>query len=250
MPTTSFDKDSIKASIIGKLQRYNGRTIEEASNGQIYRALASTVRDQIMQKWMISREERKTNNNKRLFYLSVEFLMGRSLYTNILNLVSLDAYKQALDELHIDVDKVLQEEPEPALGNGGLGRLAACYLDSMTTLDIPATGYSICYELGIFKQKIVEGQQVELPDDWKGVGSAWLLPKPDEAQAVHFGGTLREFWHDGHLHIVNENSTTVLAVPCDMVVAGYDTTTSTRSGCGTPGPPALWIWPCFPAANI
>ena len=92
----------------------------------------------------------------------------------------------------------------------------------MTTLDIPATGYSICYELGIFKQKIVEGQQVELPDDWKGVGSAWLLPKPDEAQAVHFGGTLREFWHDGHLHIVNENSTTVLAVPCDMVVAGYD----------------------------
>ena len=129
MPTTSFDKDSIKASIIGKLQRYNGRTIEEASNGQIYRALASTVRDQIMQKWMISREERKTNNNKRLFYLSVEFLMGRSLYTNILNLVSLDAYKQALDELHIDVDKVLQEEPEPALGNGGLGRLAACFMD-------------------------------------------------------------------------------------------------------------------------
>ena len=104
MPTTSFDKDSIKASIIGKLQRYNGRTIEEASNGQIYRALASTVRDQIMQKWMISREERKTNNNKRLFYLSVEFLMGRSLYTNILNLVSLDAYKQALDELHIKMN--------------------------------------------------------------------------------------------------------------------------------------------------
>ena len=134
MPTTSFDKDSIKASIIGKLQRYNGRTIEEASNGQIYRALASTVRDQIMQKWMISREERKTNNNKRLFYLSVEFLMGRSLYTNILNLVSLDAYKQALDELHIDVDKVLQEEPEPALGNGGLGRLAACFMDSLASL--------------------------------------------------------------------------------------------------------------------
>ena len=137
MPTTSFDKDSIKASIIGKLQRYNGRTIEEASNGQIYRALASTVRDQIMQKWMISREERKTNNNKRLFYLSVEFLMGRSLYTNILNLVSLDAYKQALDELHIDVDKVLQEEPEPALGNGGLGRLAACFMDSLASLDLP-----------------------------------------------------------------------------------------------------------------
>ncbi len=93
----------------------------------------------------------------------------------------------------------------------------------MTTLEIPATGYSICYELGIFKQKIVEGQQVELPDDWKGVGSAWLLPKPDEAQIVRFGGTLREFWQDGHLHIVNENATAVQAVPCDMVVAGYST---------------------------
>ena len=223
MPTTSFDKDSIKASIIGKLQRYNGRTIEEASNGQIYRALASTLRDQIMQKWMISREERKTNNNKRLFYLSVEFLMGRSLYTNILNLVSLDAYKQALDELHIDVDKVLQEEPEPALGNGGLGRLAACYLDSMTTLEIPATGYSICYELGLFKQKIVEGQQVELPDDWKPLGDAWLLPKPQETEEVHFGGTVRTRWDNGHLMVVHEDYTRVLAVPCDMEIAGYDT---------------------------
>ena len=173
MPTTSFDKDSIKASIIGKLQRYNGRTIEEASNGQIYRALASTVRDQIMQKWMISREERKTNNNKRLFYLSVEFLMGRSLYTNILNLVSLDAYKQALDELHIDVDKVLQEEPEPALGNGGLGRLAACFMDSLASLDLPAMGCSIRYEYGLFRQKIVDGQQVELPDYWLGNGNVW-----------------------------------------------------------------------------
>lgn len=116
MPTTSFDKESIKQSIIGKLQRYNGRTIQEASNQQIYRALASTVRDQIMQKWMISREERKTNKSKRLYYLSVEFLMGRSLYCNILNLVSTDAYKQALAELNIDLDAVLKEEPEPALG--------------------------------------------------------------------------------------------------------------------------------------
>ena len=140
MPTTSFDKESIKASIIGKLQRYNGRTIQEASNAQIYRALASTVRDQIMQKWMISREERKRNNTKRLYYLSVEFLMGRSLYTNILNLVSTDEYKAAIDELGIDIDAVLKEEPEPALGNGGLGRLAACFMDSLASLDLPAMG--------------------------------------------------------------------------------------------------------------
>ena len=225
MPTTSFDKDSIKASIIGKLQRYNGRTIEEASNGQIYRALASTVRDQIMQKWMISREERKTNNNKRLFYLSVEFLMGRSLYTNILNLVSLDAYKQALDELHIDVDKVLQEEPEPALGNGGLGRLAACVMDSLASLDLPAMGCSIRYEYGLFRQKIVDGQQVELPDYWLGNGNVWEMPVMEDACEVHF---------NGHVEMGNENGRTVFrhvgyntveAVPYDMPLVGYDTST-------------------------
>ena len=225
MPTTSFDKDSIKASIIGKLQRYNGRTIEEASNGQIYRALASTVRDQIMQKWMISLEERKTNNNKRLFYLSVEFLMGRSLYTNILNLVSLDAYKQALDELHIDVDKVLQEEPEPALGNGGLGRLAACFMDSLASLDLPAMGCSIRYEYGLFRQKIVDGQQVELPDYWLGNGNVWEMPVMEDACEVHF---------NGHVEMGNENGRTVFrhvgyntveAVPYDMPLVGYDTST-------------------------
>lgn len=225
MPTTSFDKDSIKASIIGKLLRYNGRTIEEASNGQIYRALASTVRDQIMQKWMISREERKTNNNKRLFYLSVEFLMGRSLYTNILNLVSLDAYKQALDELHIDVDKVLQEEPEPALGNGGLGRLAACFMDSLASLDLPAMGCSIRYEYGLFRQKIVDGQQVELPDYWLGNGNVWEMPVMEDACEVHF---------NGHVEMGNENGRTVFrhvgyntveAVPYDMPLVGYDTST-------------------------
>ena len=225
MPTTSFDKDSIKASIIGKLQRYNGRTIEEASNGQIYRALASTVRDQIMQKWMISREERKTNNNKRLFYLSVEFLMGRSLYTNILNLVSLDAYKQALDELHIDVDKALQEEPEPALGNGGLGRLAACFMDSLASLDLPAMGCSIRYEYGLFRQKIVDGQQVELPDYWLGNGNVWEMPVMEDACEVHF---------NGHVEMGNENGRTVFrhvgyntveAVPYDMPLVGYDTST-------------------------
>lgn len=225
MPTTSFDKDSIKASIIGKLQRYNGRTIEEASNGQIYRALASTVRDQIMQKWMISREERKTNNNKRLFYLSVEFLMGRSLYTNILNLVSLDAYKQALDELHIDVDKVLQEEPEPALGNGGLGRLAACFMDSLASLDLPAMGCSIRYEYGLFRQKIVDGQQVELPDYWLGNGNVWEMPVMEDACEVHFNGHVEMGNENGRTVFRHVGYSTVEAVPYDMPLVGYDTST-------------------------
>ncbi len=178
-----------------------------------------------MQKWMISREERKTINNKRLFYLSVEFLMGRSLYTNILNLVSLDAYKQALDELHIDVDKVLQEEPEPALGNGGLGRLAACFMDSLASLDLPAMGCSIRYEYGLFRQKIVDGQQVELPDYWLGNGNVWEMPVMEDACEVHF---------NGHVEMGNENGRTVFrhvgyntveAVPYDMPLVGYDTST-------------------------
>ena len=225
MPTTSFDKESIKQSIIGKLQRYNGRTIQEASNQQIYRALASTVRDQIMQKWMISREERKTNKSKRLYYLSVEFLMGRSLYCNILNLVSTDAYKQALAELNIDLDAVLKEEPEPALGNGGLGRLAACFMDSLASLDLPTMGCTIRYEYGLFRQKIIEGQQVELPDYWLGNGNVWEMPVMEDACEVHF---------NGHVEMGNENGRTVFrhvgyntveAVPYDMPLVGYDTST-------------------------
>ncbi len=225
MPTTSFDKDSIKASIIGKLQRYNGRTIEEASNGQIYRALASTVRDQIMQKWMVSREERKTNNSKRLFYLSVEFLMGRSLYTNVLNLVSLDAYKQALEELHIDVDNVLREEPEPALGNGGLGRLAACFMDSLASLDLPSMGCSIRYEYGLFRQKIVDGQQVELPDYWLGNGNVWEMPVMEDACEVHFNGSVEMVNENGRTTFRHVGYNTVEAVPYDMPLVGYDTST-------------------------
>ena len=225
MPTTSFDKESIKQSIIGKLQRYNGRTIQEASNQQIYRALASTVRDQIMQKWMISREERKTNKSKRLYYLSVEFLMGRSLYCNILNLVSTDAYKQALAELNIDLDAVLKEEPEPALGNGGLGRLAACFMDSLASLDLPTMGCTIRYEYGLFRQKIIDGQQVELPDYWLGNGNVWEMPVMEDACEVHFNGHVDMEERDGRMTFVHKDYHTVEAIPYDMPIVGYDTAT-------------------------
>ncbi len=225
MPTTTFDKESIKASIIGKLQRYNGRTIQEASPQQIYRALASTVRDQIMQKWMISREERKTNNNKRLYYLSVEFLMGRSLYTNILNLVSTGEYKAAINELGIDLDTVLREEPEPALGNGGLGRLAACFMDSLASLDLPAMGCSIRYEYGLFRQKIIDGQQVELPDYWLGNGNVWEMPVMEDTCEVHFGGHVEVVQENGRMAFRHVGYNTVEAVPYDMPLVGYDTAT-------------------------
>ncbi len=225
MPTKSFDKESIKASIIGKLQRYNGRTIAEASNAQIYRALASTVRDQIMQKWMISREERKSHNNKRLYYLSVEFLMGRSLYTNILNLCATEEYKAALNELNIDIDAVLKEEPEPALGNGGLGRLAACFMDSLASLDLPAMGCSIRYEYGLFRQKIVDGQQVELPDYWLGNGNVWEMPVMEDACEVHFNGHVEMTEEQGRMVFKHVGYNTVEAVPYDMPLVGYDTAT-------------------------
>ena len=160
MPATKFDKESIKNTIVGKIQRYNGLTIEEASKAQIYRAVASTVRDQIMQKMIASREAWRKQKGKSLYYLSVEFLMGRSMYCNMLNLLSTKEYTQALKELGIDIKDILKEEPEPGLGNGGLGRLAACFLDSLSRLDLPAMGCTIRYEYGLFRQKIVDGQQV------------------------------------------------------------------------------------------
>ena len=225
MPTTSFDKESIKASIIGKLQRYNGRTIQEATQQQIYKALATTVRDQIMQKYLISREERKVNKNKRLYYLSVEFLMGRSMYCNMLNLVSTDVYREALSELGIDIDAILQEEPEPGLGNGGLGRLAACFLDSLSSLDLPAMGCTIRYEYGLFRQKIVDGQQVELPDSWLDNGNSWEMAVMDDACEVHFNGHVDAVEVDGVTKYIHRDYNTVEAVPYDMPIVGYDTAT-------------------------
>ena len=225
MPTTSFDKESIKASIVGKLQRYNGRTIQEASQQQIYKAVASTVRDQIMQKYLIAREERKATKSKRLYYLSVEFLMGRSMYCNMLNLVSTDVYREALSELGINMDDVLKEEPEPGLGNGGLGRLAACFLDSLSSLDLPAMGCTIRYEYGLFRQKIVDGQQVELPDSWLDNGNTWEMAVMDDACEVHFGGHVDTVEEDGVTRFIHRDYNTVEAVPYDMPIVGYDTTT-------------------------
>ena len=135
MPAESFDKGSIKQSILGKLQRYNGKTIEEASPSQIYHAVASTVRDQIMQRWIKYREQDKDYTGKRLYYMSIEFLVGRSLYNNVLNLCSTEVYTQALTELGVSWQEIMPSEPEPGLGNGGLGRLAACFLDSLSPLD-------------------------------------------------------------------------------------------------------------------
>ena len=225
MPTTKFDKESIKQSIVGKLQRYNGKTLEDATDHQIYYAIASTVRDQIMQKWTEYREKDKNYRGKRLYYLSVEFLTGRSLMCNALNLCSTDAYMDAMKELGIDWRKIVKEEPEPGLGNGGLGRLAACFMDSLASLDIPAMGCTIRYELGLFRQTLIDGQQVEMPDTGLEHGNVWEVAAPEDACEVHYGGWLEETQRDGKLVFVHHDYNTVIAVPYDMPVAGYDTDT-------------------------
>lgn len=223
MPATKFDVDSIKQSIIGKLQRYYGVTVDNASMQQLYKATASTVRDQIMQKWMVSREKRASEQGKRLYYLSVEFLMGRSLNCNLINLCSQANYRQALEELHIDPMKLLTEEPEPALGNGGLGRLAACFLDSLASLNIPSMGCTIRYEYGLFRQKIVDGQQVEMPDTWLQNGNVWEIVAAEDICQVQFGGNVIETEENGRRTFALENAYTIDAVPYDMPVVGYDT---------------------------
>ena len=218
-----FTKNSMKQAISDKLSLNFGCTVEEATDANMMKACAMVLRDQMSIQAVETRRKVRKKQLKQVHYMSLEFLMGRSLMKNAYNLGVLQPMREAVEEMGFKPAHIFDMEPDAGLGNGGLGRLAACYLDSLTTLEIPACGYSICYELGIFKQKIVDGQQMELPDNWKDQGDAWLIPRPDEVEEVHFGGTLREFWDGDRLHVVNEDYTKVLAVPCDMSIAGYDT---------------------------
>ncbi len=218
-----FTKESMKRAIGEKLRLNFGCTEEEATEANMMKACAMVLRDRMSTQYVESRSAVRKKQLRRVHYMSMEFLMGRSLMKNAYNLGVLEPMKEAIADMGFKPARIFDMEPDAGLGNGGLGRLAACYLDSLTTLEIPARGYSICYELGLFRQKIVDGQQIELPDNWRDQSDAWLIPKPDEVEEVHFGGTLREFWDGDHLHIVNENYTRVLAIPCDMTIAGYDT---------------------------
>ena len=237
---TPFTAKSLEEALTAKLMLNFGKAPDEASDEEMMKASALVLRDVMAIRGVEAVKETRRYRKKQVHYLSLEFLIGRSLMKNAYNLDVLPQLKEALENLGFKASDIFEVEPDAGLGNGGLGRLAACYLDSMTTLDIPATGYSICYELGIFKQKIVEGQQVELPDNWMELGSAWLLPKPEEAQEVLFGGQIRQFWDNGRLHIVQENCNKVLAVPCDMVVAGY----------GTKNVNTLRLWDARPVKSV
>ena len=221
--TSIHNVNNMKKALRDKLKLSYGCSVEEASEAQMMRAAALVLREIMADREISTKRATREHQARQVHYLSMEFLMGRSLMKNAYNLGLGETLTKALDELGFRAADVFEAEPDAALGNGGLGRLAACYLDSLSTLEIPATGYSICYELGIFRQRIVDGEQVELPDNWKELGSAWLVTKPQETETVLFGGTLRRFVDNGRLHVVNEGATPVLAVPCDMEIAGFKT---------------------------
>ncbi len=202
---------------------YDFRTpAAEATHTQIYKALSKMVVNHLKEKRHEYMVDSNSKGRKQTYYISMEFLMGRSLKTNLYNLGMQDEVAKALKKMDVKIESIYEEEPDAGLGNGGLGRLAACYLDGLATCAYPATGYSILYEYGIFKQRIMDGWQTELPDEWLPGGKVWLVPVPDQAIEVHFDGEINEKW-DENYHCVNHvNYTTVNAVPYDMYVSGYD----------------------------
>ncbi len=211
----------IKHAIIEKLKRDYGRTLENASDEEMFQAVALSVRDMILDRFVKADQMLEEKQMKRLYYLSAEYLMGRALVNNMISLEVLDDYKAVMEEIGYPFEKLEQEEFEAGLGNGGLGRLAACFLDSLSTLNLPVVGHGIRYEYGIFRQRIVNGEQVEEPDDWTQKGDVWEIERREEQVEVHFEGTVDEHWTDGGLTVVQKNYQTVLAVPYDMTVLGY-----------------------------
>lgn len=218
----NINKKTIVKEIDRKLKLNFGIERSEATSTQIFKACALMLRDMMSGRRVHTGEKHK--DTRQVHYLSLEFLIGRSLEKNAFNLGILGELTEALGSMGYNASDIFEEEPDAGLGNGGLGRLAACYLESMTTLDMAATGYSICYELGIFRQKIVDGEQVEVADDWLVKGESWLMPKIDETVEIHFGGKIDAGWDESGNHYVNHHGyTTVLAVPKDILIAGYDT---------------------------
>ena len=222
MENLALNKAQVKENIEIKLSRYFGCTPEEASRDQMYKAVAMTIRDMLSSKRNDFKHEVNRTGSKRVYYMSMEFLLGRSLKTNLGNLGLSKAYGEALKDYGVELDDLFECEPDAGLGNGGLGRLAACFMDSLASLDYPATGFSICYEYGFFKQMIVDGIQVELPDIWLPGGEVWLVPRTDRIYHVKMGGHVREEWRDGHLEVMYDDAEEIEAVPYDMMISGAD----------------------------
>ncbi len=215
-------QQKIKDEIIGKLNRHYGRTLDDATKEHIYKATALTVRDRMMEKWTAYRRQQRTAQRKELFYLSFEFLMGRSLGNNLLNAGLTEDYDKVLRSMGCSLEEISSQERDAGLGNGGLGRLAACFLDSLATLEYPAFGCSIRYEYGLFKQLIVDGEQVETPDNWLEDGSVWEIARPEEQVTVRFGGKVNTEMTDRGMKVSYSDTTDVIGIPYDVPVIGYN----------------------------
>ena len=214
-----ISRDEVRSAIEDKLCARFAVTSKEATDAQIFQATAIVIRE-IMSRLLSAEDPRHAT--KEVHYMSMEFLMGRSLMKNAFNLGISDAVSGALEDMGRNASDIFEEEPDAGLGNGGLGRLAACYMDSMTTLGLEATGYSICYELGIFRQKFVDGRQTEVADDWRTAAESWLIPRYEDAVEVRFGGQVSPHWDSfGHYSAEYTGYTAVIAVPRDMLIAGY-----------------------------
>ena len=205
-----------------KLTSEYGVELNVASNQQIYRSLALICRQMMSENHKKFQSKAIGTGTKQVYYLCMEFLMGRSLKMSLFNLGLDEVAKKALADADINLDSIFEEEPDAGLGNGGLGRLAACYLDGMATTGICGTGYSILYEYGIFKQKIVDGWQQERADTWLPGGQVWLKSHPDQAVEIRFDGEIHENWDNGFHYIQHTNYNSVMAIPSDMYVQGYD----------------------------
>ncbi len=219
-----FDKQVFKREVTENVKTLFRKTIEEATPQQLYQAVSYVVKEAIIDDWIATQETYEKEDPKVVYYMSMEFLMGRALGNNLINMTAYKEVKEALDELGIDLNLLEDQEPDPALGNGGLGRLAACFLDSLATLGYAAYGCGIRYRYGMFKQKIENGYQVEEPDNWLKDGNPFELRRPEYAKEVRFGGNIRVEYDDktGKTHFVQENYESVLAIPYDYPIVGYD----------------------------
>lgn len=217
----SFDKELFKRSVEYNVRTMYRRDMEDATEQQVFQAASYALKDQIIDAWMRTQKEFDEQNPKTLYYMSMEFLMGRAFGNDAINLGAYDKIAEALNEMGFDVNKIEDEEPDPALGNGGLGRLAACFLDSLATLNYPAYGCGIRYRYGMFKQQIRDGYQVEVPDNWLENGDPFELRRPEYTQEVHFGGYVTSYQKDGRTFFRQEGYQAVRAIPYDMPVIGY-----------------------------
>ncbi len=222
MQYTTMTKKEALEMLSGKLSRYFGVTFSEANNEQLYKAVVMTVRDILLEKRKSYHYKIKEAQGKRVYYLCMEFLLGRSLKNNVYNLGIGTAFEEVLKTRGLSLEDLYEQEPDAGLGNGGLGRLAACFMDALASSDYPAMGYSIRYEYGLFKQKIVDGWQMELPDVWLPGGEVWLTQRLDKAVRVKFDGRILEEWTEKGMKVNHVDCTEIEAVPYDMMISGKD----------------------------